>query len=180
MNKSESFMQRFAYVGAGAQVFEFALVLRPESIWIGDSVRIDDYSRIEGGDGLHIGHCVHISSFSSIFGGGSAEIGDYCGIAQGARLITGSEQQHAVMSAAAPAELRDPMRGKIVIGQYAFIGTNAIVLPNVTLGEGAVVGAGALVKKDVAPWTVVVGNPARVAGKRDPLTINISGNARVV
>jgi acetyltransferase-like isoleucine patch superfamily enzyme len=175
MYKSDSFMQRFAHVGAGAQVFEFALVLKPESIWIGEGVRIDDYCRIEGGEGLRIGRCVHVSSFSSIFGGGRAEIGDYCGIAQGARLITGSEQQHAVMSAAAPAELRDPMRGRIVLGAHAFVGTNAVVLPNVTIGEGAVVGAGALVMKDVPPWTVVVGNPARFAGKRDPLTTVMPG-----
>lgn len=54
----------------------------------------------------------------------------------------------------------------IVIGDCAWIGAKAIVLPGVSVGEGAVVGAGAVVTKDVEPWTVVGGNPAIVIGKR--------------
>ena len=43
-----------------------------------------------------------------------------------------------------------------------WIGFNAIILKGVTIGEGAVVGAGSVVTKDVLPWTVVAGNPARL------------------
>ena len=50
----------------------------------------------------------------------------------------------------------------VVIQDKAWIGFNAIVLKGVTIGEGAVVGAASVVTKDVAPWTIVVGNPARV------------------
>jgi maltose O-acetyltransferase len=53
------------------------------------------------------------------------------------------------------------------IGRYVWIGTRAIVLPGVTIGEGAVVGAGAVVSKDVPSCAVVVGNPARVVRFRD-------------
>jgi maltose O-acetyltransferase len=56
--------------------------------------------------------------------------------------------------------------GEIVIGARAWIGFRAIVLPNVTIGEGAVVGAGAVVTKDVAPYAIVAGTPARVIGRR--------------
>jgi len=52
--------------------------------------------------------------------------------------------------------------GTIVIEKGASIGSAAVLLPGVTIGEGAMVGAGAVVTKDVAPFTVVVGNPARV------------------
>ena len=54
----------------------------------------------------------------------------------------------------------------ITIGPQAWIGARAIVLPGVTVGEGAVVAAGAVVTKDVPPWTVVAGNPAREVKKR--------------
>ena len=60
------------------------------------------------------------------------------------------------------AEVIEPTRGRIVIEQDAWIGTGAIVLPNVTIGEGAIVGAGSVVTHDVPPWTVVAGSPARV------------------
>lgn len=57
----------------------------------------------------------------------------------------------------------------IVIGSYAWIGADAFIGPGVRVGPGAVVGARASVYRDVEPWTVVGGNPARVINKRDPL-----------
>ena len=47
------------------------------------------------------------------------------------------------------------------IGDGVWIGARAIILPGVTIGEGAVVAAGAVVTKDVEPWAVVGGNPAK-------------------
>jgi acetyltransferase-like isoleucine patch superfamily enzyme len=52
--------------------------------------------------------------------------------------------------------------GKVVIKRGAYIGVNAIILPGVTIGEGAIVGAGSVVTKDVPRLSVVAGNPARV------------------
>ena len=54
----------------------------------------------------------------------------------------------------------------IVIEDYVWIATGAMILPGVTVGEGAVVAAGSVVTKDVPPWTVVAGNPAREVKKR--------------
>ena len=54
----------------------------------------------------------------------------------------------------------------VTIGDYAWIGVRAVVMPGVTVGEGAVVAAGAVVTKDVAPYTVVGGVPARPIGTR--------------
>jgi acetyltransferase-like isoleucine patch superfamily enzyme len=51
-------------------------------------------------------------------------------------------------------------KGSIIVASDAWIGTGAVILPNVTIGEGAVVGANSVVTKDVAPYTVVGGVPA--------------------
>jgi acetyltransferase-like isoleucine patch superfamily enzyme len=56
--------------------------------------------------------------------------------------------------------------GDVVIGDRVWIGYRAIVLPGVSIGEGAVVGAGAVVTKNVEPYTIVAGNPARKIGER--------------
>ena len=56
--------------------------------------------------------------------------------------------------------------GPVTIGDRAWIGHRALVLPGVTIGEGAVVAAGAVVTRDVAPYTIVAGNPAREIGTR--------------
>jgi len=57
--------------------------------------------------------------------------------------------------------------GKILIQDDAWIGAGAIILPNVTIGRGVVVGAGAVVTKDVPPYTVVAGVPAKEIKKLD-------------
>lgn len=172
MCKSAEFMARFKSVGKQVQVFEHALVLKPEVIELADGVRIDDYTKTEGGRGLTIGKYVHIASFVGILGGGSAELGEYCAIAQGGRLVTGTEQITAVMTAAAPRELRNTHIGHIVMEPHSFVGVNAVVLPDVVIGEGAVVGAGSVVTKNVPPWTIVAGVPAKVIGERPPLVLD--------
>ncbi|WP_434361351.1 acetyltransferase [Parasalinivibrio latis] len=55
---------------------------------------------------------------------------------------------------------------KVVIGHDVWIGHGVIVLPGITVGNGAIIGAGSVVTKDVPPWTIVVGNPARVLRHR--------------
>jgi maltose O-acetyltransferase len=57
------------------------------------------------------------------------------------------------------------VNGCVRIEQDAWIGTGSIILPNITIGKGAVVGAGAVVTKDVPPYTVVVGVPANMIKK---------------
>lgn len=56
--------------------------------------------------------------------------------------------------------------GDVVIGDRVWIGYGALILPGIKLGEGSVVGAGAVVTKDVEPFTIVAGNPARKIGER--------------
>lgn len=56
--------------------------------------------------------------------------------------------------------------GAVVIGDRVWIGFRAIVLPGIKIGEGAIVGAGSVVTRDVPPFTIVAGNPARIIGTR--------------
>jgi maltose O-acetyltransferase len=54
---------------------------------------------------------------------------------------------------------------KVRIGRGTYVGVNAIILPGVTVGEGCIIGAGSVVTKDVPPFSVAVGNPARILRK---------------
>ena len=58
--------------------------------------------------------------------------------------------------------------GKLVVGNDVYIGARSVIMP-VTIGEGAVIGAGSFVNKDVEPWGIYVGSPARKIGERPRL-----------
>lgn len=79
-------------------------------------------------------------------------LGDQATVSQGVKLCTAG---HDISS-----KTMELTTASITIGANAWIAGWAIVLPGVTVGEGAVVAAGAVVAKDVSPWTVVGGNPA--------------------
>jgi putative colanic acid biosynthesis acetyltransferase WcaF len=89
---------------------------------------------------------------------GEIEIGARTVIAQEAYLCTGTHDF---------ADLKMPLvTAKITVGADTFIGARAFVLPGVTIGEGAIVGACSLVERDVPSWTISAGLPARVIRPR--------------
>ena len=63
-----------------------------------------------------------------------------------------------------PSEM--PFKGDTVIGNDVWIGQNAVILPGVHIGDGAIVGANSVVGSDIDPYTIVVGNPAKALRKR--------------
>ena len=105
-------------------------------------------------------------------------IGKFCQIAAGVEFVMNgaNHQMNAVstfpfytlqgwdMAPPAPADL--PLRGDTVVGNDVWIGQNAVILPGVRIGDGAIIGASSVVGGDVAPYTIVAGNPARAIRKR--------------
>lgn len=84
-------------------------------------------------------------------------IGDRVAIAQRVLIILSSYANNSLYRDVFGVKI-----GRVAIGRDAWIGAGAIILPDITIGEGAVVGAGSVVTQDVAPFTVVAGNPARI------------------
>ena len=105
-------------------------------------------------------------------------IGKFCQIAAGVEFVMNdaNHQMNAVttfpfytlegweMNAPDPSEM--PFKGDTVIGNDVWIGQNAVILPGVHIGDGAIVGANSVVASVIDPYTIVVGNPARALRKR--------------
>jgi acetyltransferase-like isoleucine patch superfamily enzyme len=161
-------MENLESLGEGAIVYPLARIVKPEVVEVGPHSRIDDFTFMYGGKGIKIGRYVHVASFVSVIGGGELIVGDYATIAAGARLITGTDRYKggARMSTALPPEQRNVRIGRIIVGKDAFVGTNAVVHPNITVGEGAVIGSCSLVLEDCEPWTIYTGVPCKPTGKR--------------
>ena len=105
-------------------------------------------------------------------------IGKFCQIAAGVEFVMNdaNHQMNAVSTFPfytlegwdmdAPAASDMPFKRDTVIGNDAWIGQNAVILPGVHIGDGAIIGANSIVGKNVDPYTIIVGNHARVVRKR--------------
>ena len=109
------------------------------------------------GDGVWIGP-------QSYFDARQLTIEDYVGWGPGAKVL-GS--QHTAVPVGVPILQTDLVIRPVRIKKWADIGTGAIILPGVTVGEGSIVGAGAVVTEDVPDYAIVAGVPARFLRWRD-------------
>ncbi len=153
----------FKSVGTDVTIYPQAKIVGAENIEIGSHVIIDDFAFIVATAPMFIGNYVHIASFVSITGGGECWIEDFAGIAAGVRLVTGSDDflGGGLTNPTVPKEYRSVSRSFVIVGAHALIGTNSVVLPGVTIGEGAAIGACSLVRKDAQSWSVYAGVPAK-------------------
>ena len=142
--------RRFAYrvsgmsIGKGSTIHMFASFYNPTNIKIGRDSIIGEWAVLDGRAPLIIGDHVDIASNVMIY-----------------------NAEHDVHS----KEFTKARMEKVVIEDYVFIGPRAIILAGVTIGRGAVVGAGAVVTKDVPQLTIVGGVPAKEIGARDESTL---------
>ena len=104
-------------------------------------------------------------------------IGKFCQIASGVTFImNGANHQMNAASTypfyimgweqPAPSMTDLPLKGDTIIGNDVWIGQNATILPGVHIGDGAIIGLNSVVSRDVEPYTIVAGNPAKVIRKR--------------
>jgi len=167
--------RRFAFAACGEHVtiYEWVRVLAPERIEVGDHVIVDDFVFLDGKGGARIGSHIHIAGFVSLIGGGEIELGDFSAIAAGSRIISGTDvaDGSGLIGPTIPPDLRSVHRGRVTLEEHAFVGTNVVVHPDVTIGEGAVVGSGSLVTRDIEPWTINVGSPAKPIKQRPSAVI---------
>jgi len=132
-----------------------AELLRRQMAACGRDVSIQWPVVINGADHLRVGDRVSINAFVHIWAQGGVRIGDDSLIASHV-AITSLTHVLAAAKYADTCECRP-----IEIGRNVWIGTHAVILPGVTIGDNAVVGAGAVVTQDVAAGAVVTGVPAR-------------------
>ena len=155
------------YCGEGVVLYPLCKMIRSEHAEIDDYTRILDFTFIDAGKSLKIGKHSMITWQVVIEGGANTYIGDRVFIGPGSRILTSTYKLHGFYSAEfIPEECHQIEYGDITIHDDAYIGANCSILPGVTIGEGAVVGANAMVNKDLEPWGIYVGCPAKKVGER--------------
>lgn len=152
--------------------------------------QVINHPRIQIGDFSYFGHLEELSDYAGYLAPylfplspEKLVIGKFCQIAHGVRFITSSANHNMSGFSTYPfnnfmmtpkttmdeikAMFEVPGRkGDTIIGSDVWIGTEAMIMPGVTIGDGAIISARALVTKDVPPYTIVGGNPAKPIKQR--------------
>ncbi|MFA6263730.1 MAG: CatB-related O-acetyltransferase [Candidatus Babeliales bacterium] len=165
---------RYPFLGLGKlqnerrTVFLKNVITRPNII-VGDYTYYDD---VDGAEKFEDNNVLYH------FVGEKLIIGKFCAIACGAKFIMNNSHKFDGFSAYIFADFEQgwdkdynymetlPSKGDIIVGNDVWIGYEALILPGVHIGDGAIIGARAVVTKDVPPYAIVAGNPARIVKMR--------------
>lgn len=171
LNEAELKALGLAEIGVNAQIDSGAVILSPESVRLGSHVRIDSGAFLTGGPGgLAIGSHVHIAVGTKIYASSSrVEIDDFAGLSAGVCVFSATDDYSggALTNPTVPEDLREIRSAPVHIGRHVIVGANSVILPGVSLGDGASVGALTFVNRSVASGAIVSGNPMRRVGTRD-------------
>lgn len=150
-------------IGAKTHIGTRTVVHRPGSVTLGSRVELehDVFIKVAAGslrigDFTFVGRGCQFDIVESVF------VGDHTLLAPGV-FVTDHTHNH---KAGALLDQQGERSAPVKIGSDVWIGAHAVVLLGVTIGDGAIVGAGAVVTKDIEPYGIVAGVPARVIGTR--------------
>lgn len=166
----ENVKEKLRSCGEGVRIYPLAKIAFPHVVDLGNFCRIRDFAFIFAGEGVKIGEYTDVQPHTIIWGGGLTIIGDRVSTgpgtvflsatyshAPGLRMVDGLGEGQAIA-----------IGGKLVVGNDVYIGARSVIMP-ITIGEGAIIGAGSFVNKDVEPWGIYVGSPAKKIGERQRL-----------
>ncbi|MCD4781950.1 MAG: acyltransferase [Candidatus Omnitrophica bacterium] len=143
----------------------------PENILLAEDIKIGSGVLIHCGDrrvhperaNIIIKKNSYIGPNSILFGDGEIEIGAHCEIAPGVVITS---RQHTFDRIDIPIRHQPSSFAKIVIENDVWIGCNASILPGVTIGKSSIIGAGAVVTRDIPAYSIAMGIPAKVIRQR--------------
>lgn len=141
-----------------------ACLLRLQGAWIGRRVVFYPGVWIQPGRNLRMGDDVDLALDVLITTAGGVTIGDRTLVGYRAQILSAN---HVIPEGWGRIFDAGHEKKSVSIGHDVWIGANSIILPGVEIGEGAVIGAGSVVTRSVAPFSVVAGVPARMIRKRE-------------
>lgn len=166
----------FASVGENVQISERASFYGTNRISLGSNVRIDDFCVLSAGSGgITIGDYIHIAVYSSLIGAGKISLSDFCNISSRVAIYSSNDDYSgaAMTNPMVPSEYTGVNHADVFLGKHVIVGSGSVILPGVTLEDGAAVGALSLIYKNCEAFGIYAGNPARriKARRRDLLEL---------
>ncbi|ENY3729152.1 acyltransferase [Enterobacter kobei] len=169
LTREEIEKMEFASVGNNVFISTKASFYGTSKIHIGNNVRIDDFCVISAGEGgVYIGNYIHIAVYSSLIGSGRITLMDYSNISSRVSIYSSNDDYSGefMTNPMVPVQLTNVLHAAVLVGKHAIIGSGAVVLPGVIIGNGAAIGALSLVKDNCEDFYIYAGNPLKKIKKR--------------
>lgn len=166
----------FASVGENVFISGLASFYNCANISLGNNVRIDDFCVISAGEGgITIGSYVHIAVYSSLMGNALIKLEDYSGLSSRVSIYSSNDDYSGkyMTNPTVPQKYTNVSEAPVIVKRHVIIGAGSIILPGVTLHEGASVGALSLIKKDCEAFCTYFGLPAKKVGRRSKRLLEV-------
>lgn len=166
----------FKSLGTNILIDESCIINGIENISIGSNVRIDAFTIINCINGyLKLGSNIHISNNCSLACSGGVELKDFSGLSSGVKIYSASDDYlgRSMTNPTIPGKYKKVKTGKVILEKHVIVGSSSVILPNLTIGEGASIGALSLVKDSLEEWSVYAGSPIKKLGQKLRKTLEL-------
>ena len=163
----------FASIGNDVLISRKASIYAPSLMHIGNHVRIDDFCILSGS--ITIGSHVHISAYVALYGGKGIYINDYSGISARTTVYSAVDDfgGDCLIGPMSPEGTTNVKGGVVILEKYTQIGASCVVMPNLTIKEGSVVGAMSFVNHSLDSWGIYAGIPVKRLKERSSNLLNL-------
>jgi acetyltransferase-like isoleucine patch superfamily enzyme len=159
----------FCSVGSNVFISKKASFYGASRISIGNNVRIDDFCVLSAGiGGIKLGNYIHIGIYSSLVGEAAIEMEDFSGLSSRVSIYSSNDDYSGeyMSNPTVPQKFTSVYSADVLLCKHSLVGSGSIILPGVTLNQGAVVGALSLINKDCESFYIYKGSPAKKIIKR--------------
>lgn len=148
----------------------------PHLISLGDHVRIDDFTILSGN--IIIGSYVHISAYVALYGSEGIFISDYSGVSSRTTIYSAVDDFSGdfLIGPMYPSDKTHINGGSVYLKKYTQIGASCVIMPNIVIEEGVVVGAMSFVNKTMSAWTINAGIPCKKIKDRSQNLLKLMNN----
>ncbi len=177
LSRCEMESMNFGFLGKEVKISKSANIYNPEMIEIGDYSRIDDFCLISGR--VVIGKYNHVTPMCMLAGGNPGiYMDDFVTLAYGVKIFAQSDDYtgESMVGSLVPKAYKNEIFSSVKIYRQVVIGTNSVLFPGVEVGEGCSIGAMTLVTKNLEPWGIYCGSPARRIRSRSKKMLELETN----
>jgi len=173
-NQDEIKQIGFKTYGENVLISRKSSIYEPGKISLGSNLRIDDFCILSGE--IKIGSYVHISAYTALYAKFGIIVEDFVTIS-GRNLIYSQTDDYSgtfMTNPTLPKHLINVTGGRVIIKKFAIIAAGCVVFPGITIHEGAATGTMSLVNKDLEPWKIYAGIPAKFIKNRKKDLLKLS------